>query len=97
MQEEISLRRTGVDWSCGRLRPELCIYCKGSGTFQTNPSQLQAFVSPKAGDIQWLYPQSPWPLASPFGFAQWARHYASIPSLMNSLNMLVPTLTRLPF
>lgn len=29
--------------------------------------------------------------------AQWALHHPSILSLMNSLNMLVPTLTRLLF
>lgn len=32
-QEKTSLSRAGIDWSYGRYKPELCIYCKDSWVF----------------------------------------------------------------
>lgn len=36
-QEKTSLRRAGADWSYGRYKPELCIYCKDSWVFSDKP------------------------------------------------------------
>ena len=61
--------QTGADWSCGRQKPELCIYFKSSGPFQQTLLISRPLFPPRLETFDGgCNPHSTWSLTPPFGF-----------------------------